>query len=408
MASPQRPSVVEKVLSRRVRRGDLTVRLGAGPPLSFGDGAGPPVEIHLDRAAVLRMMARPSSLTLGECYMDGTIRFARGGVFDFVDMIARNAKFGLIKESWPRRLMRGLRQHNDALSARRNAAHHYDLSVGLYRRFLDSDLQYSCAYFARPDMTLEEAQSAKRERIAAKLLLRPGDKVLDIGCGWGGLGLELARREQVEVLGVTLATEQQATAQARAAAAGLESRAHFELQDYRAVGGQFQRIVSVGMLEHVGRPNFDAYFQKIASLLTRDGVALVHSIGRKYGPGVTNPFLDKYIFPGGYIPLLSEVLPAVERAGLQVADIELWRLHYAETLRCWRERFAAARAEIVEMYDERFCRMWEYYLSISEVAFRWAGFAVFQLQLIKTTDAVPVTRAYLDGGAGAGRARSEA
>ncbi len=397
MAPPPRPSAAEKVLSRRIKRGDLSIRLGSGPLQTFGDGSGPRVEVHLDRIAVLRMAARPTSLTLGECYMDGSLRLMSGGIFDLVDMVARNAKFGLIKETWFRRLLRQVRQHNDALTARRNAAHHYDLSVDLYRRFLDDDLQYSCAYFARPDMTLDEAQAAKRDRIGSKLLLRPGDRVLDIGCGWGGLGLALAQREQVEVLGVTLATEQQATARARAEADGLGDRVRFELKDYRELDGQFQRIVSIGMLEHVGRPNFDAYFQKIAALLPRDGVALVHSIGRKYGPGVTNPFLDKYIFPGGYIPLLSEVLPAVERAGLQVADIEMWRMHYAETLRHWRERFAAARPDIVAMYDERFCRMWEYYLSISEVAFRWAGFAVFQLQLVKTADAVPLTRDYLDG-----------
>jgi cyclopropane-fatty-acyl-phospholipid synthase len=301
-----------------------------------------------------------------------------------------------MKETWLRRILRDLRQRNDAAAARRHAAHHYDLSVELYRRFLDPDLQYTCAWFARPDMTLEEAQAAKRERIARKLLLRPGDRVLDIGCGWGGLALDLAGREQVSVTGVTLAVEQQAVARERAAMAGLQDRVHFELQDYRAVEGQFERIVSIGMMEAVGRPNFDAYFQKIADLLPRDGVALVHSIGRKHGRGITNPFLDKYIFPGGYIPLLSEVLPSVERAALQVADIELWRMHYAETLRHWRERFRAARPELVALYDERFCRMFEYYLAISEVAFRWAGFAVFQLQLVKTADAVPITRAYVE------------
>ena len=397
MASSPRPSAADRYLSRRFRRGNVAIRFGSGSLQSFGDGSGVPIEVEVDRVAVMRMTARPTSLTLGECYMDGSIRFARGGIFEFVDVIARNARFGPVKESWLRRLRRSLFHRNDARTARRNAAHHYDLSVDLYRRFLDADLQYSCAYFARPDMTLEQAQAAKRERIARKLLLRPGDRVLDIGSGWGGLGIELASREQVDVLGVTLAGEQQALASRRAREAGVADRVRFELRDYRELDGQHQRIVSVGMLEHVGRPDFDAYFQKIAALLTRDGVALVHSIGRKHGPGATNPFLDKYIFPGGYIPLLSEVLPAVERAGLQVADIEMWRLHYAETLRHWRERFAAARPDVVGMYDERFCRMWEYYLSISEVAFRWAGFAVFQLQLVKTADAVPLTRDYLDG-----------
>jgi cyclopropane-fatty-acyl-phospholipid synthase len=396
LSDPTRSSAVDRYLRRRIKTGDLVVRLGSDPVKRFGDGSGLPVEVHIDRVAVLRMMARPSSMTLGECYMDGAIRFAQGGIFDFVALVARNSKFGLIKETWFKRLLRGLRQHNDAKTARRNAAHHYDLSLDLYRRFLDADLQYSCAYFARPDMSLEEAQEAKRERIARKLLLKPGGRVLDIGCGWGGLALDLAGREDVEVLGVSLAEEQVAEARRRAKAAVLDGRARFELQDYRAVKGKFDRIVSVGMLEHVGRPNFDAYFAKIAALLDKDGVALVHSIGRKHGEGVTNPFLDKYIFPGGYIPLLSEVLPSVERAGLQVADIEMWRLHYAETLRHWRERFEAARPDMVKLYDERFCRMWEYYMSISEVAFRWAGFAVFQLQLVKTVDAVPITKDYLD------------
>ncbi len=398
MSDPTRASAVDRYLSRRIKTGDLLVRLGSDPVKRFGDGSGAPVEVHIDRVAVLRMMARRSSLTLGECYMDGSVRFAQGGIYDFVALVSRNSKFGLIKETWFKRLLRGLRQRNDAKTSRRNAAHHYDLSLDLYRRFLDTDLQYTCAYFARPDMTLEEAQTAKRDRIAKKLMLRPGDRVLDMGCGWGGLALDLATREEgIKALGVTLAEEQVAEGRRRAKATGLDKRVRFELQDYRAVEGQFDRIVSIGLLEHVGRPNYDAFFQKIAAHMPKDGVALVHSIGRKHGPGVTNEFLDKYIFPGGYIPLLSEVLPSVERAGLQVADIEMWRLHYAETLRHWRERFEAARPDMVELYDERFCRMWEYYLTISEVAFRWAGFAIFHLQLVKTVDAVPITKDYLDG-----------
>jgi cyclopropane-fatty-acyl-phospholipid synthase len=328
--------------------------------------------------------------------MDGSVRLEAGDIFDFVDLIGRNSRFRPKRETWARRLIRDLAQRNDERASRHNASHHYDLSVELYRRFLDDDLQYSCGWFASPDMTLEAAQSAKRARIARKLLLRPGDRVLDIGCGWGGLGLELAAREDVSVLGLTLAAEQQVVAAGRAAEAGLAGRVRFEVQDYRKVEGKFQRIVSIGMFEHVGRANYDAYFQKIADLLTNDGVALVHSIGRRHGAGVTNPFLAKYIFPGGYIPLLSEVLPSVERAGLQIADIELWRLHYAETLRHWRGRFAARRAEVAALYDERFCRMWEYYLAISEVAFRWAGYAVFQIQLSKTSDGVPTTRAYVE------------
>ena len=399
---PPRSSAFEAFLSRYIKSGSLLLSLGHGSVMRFGDGGEPVVEVHADRSALLRLMARPSSLTLGECYMDGAIRLARGDIFDLLALVARDSKYRPVGDTWLRRLRRGLRQNNNARSARRNAAHHYDLSIDLYRRFLDTDLQYSCAYFDNPDMTLEEAQAAKRARIATKLLPRPGDRVLDIGSGWGGLAIELASRADIEVLGVTLASEQKAMADARAAAAGLSDRVRYALQDYRAVEGRFERIVSIGMLEHVGQPNFDAYFQKVADLLTDDGVALIHSIGRRQNAGVTNPFLDKYIFPGHYAPLLSEVLPAVERAGLQVADIELWRLHYAETLRRWRERFGVARAEIADLYDERFCRMWEYYLAITEVAFRWRGFAVFQLQLVKTVDAVPLTRSYVDGPAGLG------
>ena len=397
MARSARPNPAQRFLTRRIKTGTLSIKLGSAPFQTYGDGTGPEVRAVIDRGALFRILARPTSLTIGECYMDGSLRIEQGGIFDLVALVARNSKFGAIREGPLRRLLRSIRQRNDEITARRNAAHHYDLSEALYRRFLDEDMQYSCAYFERPDMTLEEAQAAKRARIAKKLVLRAGHRVLDIGSGWGGLAMELARSEEVNVLGVTLAVEQQRVAAERAAQAGLSERVAFNLQDYRAVEGPFDRVVSIGMLEHVGRPNYDAYFQKIAELLPKDGVALVHSIGRKHGRGVTNPFLDKYIFPGGYIPLLSEVLPSVERAGLQVADIEVWRMHYAETLRHWRERFAAARADMAALYDERFCRMWEYYLAISEVAFRWAGFAVFQLQLVKTADAVPITKAYLDG-----------
>jgi cyclopropane-fatty-acyl-phospholipid synthase len=390
------PTRIEGYLQRRIKKGALRARIGNGPWRTFGDGSGTRISVTADPGAILHLLRRPSSLTLGECYMEGSVRLEEGEVFDLVDLIGKNSRFRPKRETWARRMIRNIAQRNDERASRGNASHHYDLSVELYRRFLDDDLQYSCAWFETPDMSLEAAQTAKRARIARKLLLRPRDRVLDIGCGWGGLGLDLARRERVSVLGVTLAAEQQIVAADRAAEAGLADRVRFEVQDYRKVEGKFQRIVSIGMFEHVGRGNYEDYFQKIADLLTKDGVALVHSIGRRHGSGVTNPFLSKYIFPGGYIPLLSEVLPAVERAGLQVADIEIWRLHYAETLRHWRGRFRDRRAEVAAIYDERFCRMWEYYLAISEVAFRWAGYAVFQIQLAKTTDGVPVTRAYVE------------
>ncbi|MDB5436690.1 MAG: cfa2 [Phenylobacterium sp.] len=388
---------LQSFLRRVIREGDLQVRLPSGETLRLGDGSGPPVAVAIaSRRWVMRMAANPS-MALGEAYMDGGLVMETGGIHDLVDLIGRNAKYRPVKRAGPlsrwwldRRL-----QANARAAARRNVAHHYDLSVDFYRRFLDPDLQYSCAYFADPRMSLEEAQAAKKQHLAAKLLLERGQRVLDIGCGWGGLGLSLARAAEVEVDGITLSTEQLATARGRAEAAGLAGRARFSLTDYRDVAGPYDRIVSVGMFEHVGRPNYQVYFDQVARLLKDDGVAVIHSIGRTDGPDSPQSWIAKYIFPGGYIPALSEVLPYVERAGLMVADIEILRLHYAETLRCWRERFAARRAEIAEIYDERFCRMWEFYLSISELAFRYRGHMVFQLQLTKRIDAAPITRDYM-------------
>ena len=384
-------------LQKVIREGDLTLRLPGGRELRLGDGSGPPVALRIANARWLARIAGNPSLGLGEAYMEGGLVLETGGIYELVDLIGRNAKLRPLKpagalERWwlDRRL-----QANARRAARRNVAHHYDLSVDFYRRFLDPDLQYSCAYFPHPGASLDEAQAAKKRHLAAKLLLRPGLKVLDIGCGWGGLALSLARAADVEVDGVTLSSEQLATARGRAERAGLAGRARFSLTDYRDVTGRYDRIVSVGMFEHVGRPNYQAYFDQLATLLADDGVALLHSIGRADGPSFTQPWIAKYIFPGGYIPSLSEVLPHVERAGLIVTDIEVLRLHYAETLKAWRERFQANRAEVARLYDERFCRMWEFYLAISELAFRYRGHFVFQMQLAKRIDAVPVTRDYI-------------
>jgi cyclopropane-fatty-acyl-phospholipid synthase len=285
-------------------------------------------------------------------------------------------------------------QFNPVIRARRNARHHYDIDLNIYDLFLDSDKQYSCAYFT-PGADLETAQLAKKRHIAAKLALSPGQRVLDIGSGWGGLGLYLARVASADVTGITLSEEQLRYARARAERESQAARAKFELEDYRRVRGRFDRIVSVGMFEHVGVNHFKAYFRKIRDLLADDGVALVHSIGRTDGPGYTNPFIAKYIFPGGYYPALSEVLPVIERLGLIVSDIEVLRLHYADTLKAWRERFLANRARAAEFKGEEFCRMWEFYLAGSEAAFRWQQLMVFQLQLIKRIDALPVTRDYM-------------
>jgi cyclopropane-fatty-acyl-phospholipid synthase len=293
------------------------------------------------------------------------------------------------------RLLRRLHQYNPAHRARANVAHHYDLSDTLYGLFLDADRQYSCAYFTHEHDDLDQAQRDKKRHLAAKLLLEPGVRVLDIGSGWGGLGMYLAEAGAAEVVGITLSEEQLKVSRERAARAGLDDRVRFELCDYRALDGKFDRIVSVGMFEHVGLRHYPEFFAAVRDLLCEDGVAVLHSIGRADGPGATNPWLRKYIFPGGYSPALSEVLPVVERLGLWVTDIEILRLHYAETLRLWRRRFLANRARIAELYDERFCRMWEFYLVGSELAFRRMGHMVFQLQLAKRQDAVPLTRDYI-------------
>jgi cyclopropane-fatty-acyl-phospholipid synthase len=388
---------LQSFLRKVVREGALAVRLPDGTTLEFGDGGGRPVAVAITSARWVTRIALNPSLAFGEAYMDGGLVLERGGIYDLVDIIGRNAKYrplkraGALERWWLDRLL----QANQRVAALRNVHHHYDLSVDFYRRFLDPDMQYSCAYFAHPGVSLEEAQLAKKRHIGAKLLLRPDHRVLDIGCGWGGLALTLAKEGGALVEGVTLSTEQLATAQARAEAAGLSSRASFSLTDYRDVQGPYDRIVSVGMFEHVGRPNFQAYFDQVARLLTDDGVAVIHSIGRYDGPSFTQPWIAKYIFPGGYIPAMSEVLACVERAGLMVTDVEILRLHYADTLKAWRERFTARRAEIAEIYDERFCRMWEFYLCLSEIAFRYRGHMVFQLQLAKKVDAVPLTRDYI-------------
>ena len=291
--------------------------------------------------------------------------------------------------------MRRLQQINTAARARRNVRHHYDLSGELYRLFLDEDMQYSCAYFERPDMSLEDAQRAKKRHLAAKLNLKPGNTVLDIGSGWGGLGLYLARRFEADVVGVTLSTEQHAVSVERAQNEGLDSHVHFELRDYRDISERFDRVVSVGMFEHVGLNHYQTYFNKCARLMKPDGVMVLHTIGRSGEPAATTPFIRKYIFPGGYIPSMSDMLPAIEKSGLIVTDVEILRLHYAETLKHWRERFMANRQKAVEIYDERFARMWEFYLAGSEASFRYGDLVVFQMQLARRNDSLPLTRDYI-------------
>ncbi len=299
-----------------------------------------------------------------------------------------------------RYLYRRLQQFNPRKRSRDNVAHHYDLDGRLYSLFLDADRQYSCGYFAFPEESLDDAQLAKKRHLAAKLVMQPGKsgqdlRVLDIGCGWGGLGLYLADVAGGDVTGITLSQEQHNVANERAAERGLADRAQFKLQDYRDVAGPFDRIVSVGMFEHVGVNHYDTFFKKSAELLADDGVMVLHSIGRSEGPNVTNPWIAKYIFPGGYIPSLSEVLPRIENSGLLVTDIEILRLHYAETLKAWRERFLAHREEVERIYDRRFVRMWEFYLAASEMAFREQNMMVMQIQLTKRQGVVPMTRDYI-------------
>lgn len=392
--------LLAKLLSRLVRNGHLIVCDPYGETWRFGRGEGPEVSVRLtDKALPAQLLANPS-LALGEAYMDGTLRIETGNLRDFLsicmtDQDAVDALPGKrIRQTLDAFLSRKL-HHNPISRARCNVAHHYDLSTELYDLFLDADRQYSCAYFATGDETLDEAQALKKRHLAAKLLLKPGLDVLDIGSGWGGLALELARQHQAKVTGLSLSSEQIAAARASAKQSGLCDLVAFELRDYRQEKGQYDRVVSVGMFEHVGRSGFEDYFNTIQRVLKSDGIAVVHAIGRMAPKGGSDPWIRKYIFPGGYLPTLSETIAAAERSGLWVTDVEVLRLHYAETLRHWSERFAAERETARKLYDERFCRMWEFYLAVCEMAFRNGRLMVFQVQLAKRRDVVPLTRDYI-------------
>ena len=400
---------LKDVLAGLVREGNLTVRLPGGHDLKLGDGSGPPLIATITSAVWAARIAAKPGLAVGEAYMDGGLILDQGQIGQFIDLIGASAKNRKSKRGpFGRWLRRTLKEANDRVASRRNVAHHYDLSYDLYRRFLDEDMQYSCAYFARPDMTLEEAQVAKKRHIAAKLCLEPGQSVVEIGCGWGGLALSLVEEAGVEVDAITLSVEQLKVAKDRAEAKGLAHKARFSLTDYRDLKGTYDRVLSIAMFEAVGRPNYQEYFDGVARLMKDDGIGLVHAIGRPE-PGVTNAWIDKYIFPGGYSPALSEVLPAIERAGLIVTDVEILRLHYAETIRHWRDRFEAARSEIAQLYDERFCRMFEFYLGIAEQSFRQRRQYIWQIQLAKRVDVIPITRDYIgEAEAALGRAGRKA
>ena len=392
--------LLQFLLETFIRRGTFRVTTSRGTVLAFGEGTGQPVSVRFaSRKAEWGILLDPE-LKFGESYMDGTFVVEEGTIADVL-AIALGQKSevphwarlqGLLRYLWRR-----LGQFNPRPRARRNVAHHYDLDGRLYSLFLDADRQYSCAYFERPGQSLDDAQLAKKRHLTAKLMIKPDKRVLDIGCGWGGLGLYLAEVGGADVTGITLSHEQHAVANERAAEKGLNDRARFRLQDYRDIIGPFDRIVSVGMFEHVGVSHYDTFFQKSAQLLADEGVMVLHSIGRSEGPNVTSPWIAKYIFPGGYIPALSEVLPKIEKAGLLVTDIEILRLHYAETLKHWRERFLAHREEAERIYDQRFVRMWEFYLAASEMSFREQNMMVMQIQLTKRQGVVPITRDYIMG-----------
>ncbi len=383
-----------------VKQGNLRVTSARGTTIIAGDGHGKSVRVRFKTAAAQIGVALDPELRLGEAYMDGTFVVEEGSIADFLDIVmAQTPQHRPSRWTLPHRAfryaVRRLSQFNWRGRSQANVAHHYDLDARLYSLFLDSDRQYSCGYFESPDSTIDDAQLAKKRHLAAKLMPKPRERVLDIGCGWGGLGLYLARFCSARVTGITLSREQLAIATSRAQEQRLDNIVEFRMQDYRDIAERFDRIISVGMFEHVGVGYYDKFFRKCADILSDDGVIMLHSIGRSERPTSTNAWIAKYIFPGGYIPALSEVLPAIERAGLLVTDVEILRLHYAETLKAWRERFLAHREEVERLYDARFVRMWEFYLAASEMAFRRQNMMVFQLQLTKRQGVVPTTRDYI-------------
>jgi cyclopropane-fatty-acyl-phospholipid synthase len=390
--------LVRAALKEVVRAGHLRITTARGATFTLGDGSGRPVALRFTTAAAELGVILDPELKLGECYVDGTLIVEQGSIADVLAVLlgqsATPPAWARPHKHW-RYLRRRLAQLNRRRRARRNVAHHYDLDDRLYSLFLDADRQYSCAYFETPGQSLDDAQLAKRRHLGAKLIVSPGQRVLDIGCGWGGLGLYLAENCAARVTGITLSEHQLKVARARAAEKGLAGLADFRLCDYRDVPATYDRIVSVGMFEHVGVGFYDEFFRHCSAALDDNGIMLLHSIGRSEGPSATNPWVAKYIFPGGYIPALSEVLPAIERAGLLVTDIEVLRLHYAETLKAWRERFLAHREEVEKIYDRRFVRMWEFYLAAAEMAFREQALMVMQIQLTKRQGIVPMTRDYI-------------
>ncbi|KZE10956.1 MULTISPECIES: SAM-dependent methyltransferase [Sphingomonas] len=397
-------ALIDTFLARTVRRGTLSLTHADGRTVTFGtaDPAFPDVAIRFTQPGVAGRIVRHPALGAAEAYMDGELVIDRGDIRDLVELLTSNTPWGRgsgLAPSLPIRLFDAVRHRVDRVNmarrSKRNVAHHYDLSDRLYALFLDTDLQYSCAYFTDPANSLEQAQADKKAHIAAKLALKPGMRVLDIGCGWGGMALYLHEKTGAEVLGVTLSEEQIKVARRRAEEAGVADKVKFELIDYRAVTGRFDRIVSVGMFEHVGPPQYGTFFRKCRELLTDDGVMLLHTIGRMGVPGVTDTFTTKYIFPGGYNPALSEIVRGYEGTKLIATDIEVLRVHYALTIDHWYDRTVAAKDQIVALYDEKFYRMWTFYLAGAAAAFRHGGMVNYQVQLTRNRLSLPLTRDYM-------------
>lgn len=394
-------NVLHGILGREIAAGSFRLTYPSGRTERYGNGSGTPVAIRITDGAALRAIALDPGLKVAEMYMDGRLVLEQGDIYDLIAIAKSNTRPEVSTPgAWFQHLRRSvvdapIVRAVGLKAARANVAHHYDLDERLYRLFLDGDMQYSCAYWERPDMTLDQAQLAKKRLIAAKLLVEPGARVLDIGCGWGGMALYLARVCGAEVVGVTLSQEQLRVARARAEEAGLADRVSFRLQDYRQIPDTFDNVVSVGMFEHVGLRQYPVFFETAARLLREDGAMLLHSMAQPTKAPYNQPFIEKYIFPGGYIPALSEVTPAVEKAGLVVRDVEILALHYAETVKAWRQRFLARRDQVLELFDERFIRMWDFYLAGSESAFRHDQIHVVHLQAAHRQERVPLTRAYV-------------
>ncbi len=384
----------DKFIRDNIKHGSFKLVHPNGDEQIYGSGQAS-VVWKINDARVLSKIVRNPLLNLGETYIEGGWDVEDGKLAELLTILRTNLEDGLVRRGATAAYAAILQSWNNIGASMRNVSHHYDLDASLFRAFLDQDMHYSCAYFRSPDQPLEEAQSAKCDHIRRKLCLKPGQKVLDIGSGWGSLGLYLADKEDVQVTGLTLSNEQLAVANDEAVRRGLDNQVQFRLEDYRNHHGKYDAVVSVGMFEHVGLRNFDGYFNKVAELLSRDGIAMIHTIGHTDRPAATNPWIRRHIFPGGYIPAISEITTAIERSPLVFADIEVWRQHYALTLKEWNRRFQTVRSEFAREKGERFCRIWEFYLLACQTAFEVSNLVVYQLQLGLNNMSVPTTRDYL-------------